>query len=164
MKTIGRIAVLASAIMLARVFPADAAIDCPQGHAVYQDSSGKFELLFQPKTPETDNTIELVELATDARFGGTIKWNMGFAVPNVRIDYPCGSGADDNQCHYQAVVYALAIGNGRLGAAPMLPADDEQAIDTLLLPDLSRHWHYNVKAQTNAIPDDVFRLTRCHQS
>ena len=161
MKPVFRVDVVTFAILLALALPAGAAIDCPQAYAVYQDGSGKFEMLFQPKTAVTDNTIELVELATGARFEGTIKWNMGFAVPNIRIDYPCNSGAQTSECFYQAVVYVLAINNGRPEAAPNLPADDEPAADTLLLPDLSRHWHYNARAKTNANPDEVFRFARC---
>ncbi|MDH3740355.1 MAG: hypothetical protein OER56_02050 [Hyphomicrobiales bacterium] len=152
-------------ILMASALPANAALDCPQGHAVYQDRSGKFELLFQPKTMDKNyNTIELVGLASGARFDGSVQWNMGFAVPNVQIDYPCGSGTDARQCHYQSVVYTLTVNNGQPVAAAMLPPDNDPAADTILLPDLSRHWHYNVRALAKeAIPDEVFRLTRCRQ-
>jgi hypothetical protein len=61
------------------------------------------------------------------------------------------------------VVYTLAVNNGRPEAAPNLPADDQSAADTLLFPDLSRHWHYNVSAMTKANPGEIFRLTRCGQ-
>ena len=163
MKAVYLIGVVAAVVLLQAAIPASAATDCSQGHAVYQEGSGNFELVLRPKTATNYNTIELVELETGARFEGTIKWNMGFAVPNIRIGYPCSSGVDTNECYYEAVVYALAVADGQPVATPNLPADDEPAANTLLLPDLSRYWHYNVRAMTKTNPGENFRLTRCLQ-
>ena len=86
---------------------------------------------------------------------------MGFAVPNVEIGHACGSDADARQCSYEAAVYSLTMDKGRPDAATDLPADSEPAAGTLLLPDLSRYWHYNARARTDAIPGEVFRFARC---
>ena len=160
-----RVLSAAVAVHLAAISSAQAA--CPQALAVYADADGTLTLEFRPNDGEAATVTNQfrVVMENDVVLDGIVQWSMGVARSNGMAMYKCPdgdvTGEELDACTvWRGVVYALDAA----GTVGLLPMDDEDAAQRLLLPDFGRAVRHSVvwgEDKVRQVPWDVLSLSGC---
>lgn len=143
--------------------PAHAA--CPQEMAVYTEVDGDAQIEFSAERAGfvVTNSFRLI-VRDDLVLDGMVMWNQGVSRPNGLIMHQCPdgdvTGEELDACtHWEGVIYTVS-GDGKVD----LIGQDEAA-ETLLLPDLSRQLHYSAlnSGGETLVGFDTFALSGCQQ-
>ena len=132
--------------------------------AVYTEVNGQAQIEFsaEPAGFTVTNSFRLI-LPDDLVLDGIVMWNQGVSRPNGLIMHQCPdgdvTGEELDACTYwEGVVYTVADD----GSVDLI--GQNEAAQTLLLPDLSRQLHYSDLNQGGFLLGfDAFALSGCQE-